>query len=56
MISSIHNLPQEWIGVMRKMAMSCEHFLQAVTGDLSEEDESSEEDDDTESNDESESD
>ena len=56
MISSIHNLPREWTGVMRKMAMACEHFHQVARGDLPTKDESSKEDDDTESDDESESD
>ena len=54
MIVAIHNLPPEWTGVMTKMAMACEHFRQAVRGDLPAEDESSEEDDDTELDDESE--
>ena len=55
MISTIHNLPLEWTGVMRKMAMACENFFQAARGDLPVEDESSKEDDDTDSDDESES-
>ena len=55
MIAAIHNLPPEWTGVMRKMAMACEHFRQAARGDLPAEDESSEEYDDTKSDDESES-
>ena len=55
-IVAIHNLPPELTGVMRKMAMACELFRQAVRGDLPTEDVSSEEDDDTESDDESESD
>ena len=54
MISAIHNLPPEWIGVMRKMAMAREHFRWASRGDIPAEDESSEEDNDTESDDESE--
>ena len=56
MIAAIHNLPLEWTGVMRKMAMAYEHFRRAARGDLPAEDEFSEEDDDTESDDESESD
>ena len=56
MIATIHNLPPEWTGVMRKMAMDCEHFHRATRGDLPAEDESSEEDDDTELDDESKSD
>ena len=57
MISSIHNLPPEWTGVMRKMAMACEHFRWAARGDIPVEDESFEDDDDdTESDYESESD
>ena len=56
MIAAIQNLPLELTGVMRKMAMACEHFRQAVRGDLPTEDESSLEDDDTESDDEYESD
>ena len=56
MIASIHSLPLEWTGVMRKMAVACEHFRRAARGDLPTEDESSEEDDDTKSDDESESD
>ena len=54
MIASIHNLPLELTGVMRKMVVVCEHFRRAVRGDLPVEDESLEEDDDTESDDESE--
>ena len=54
MIAATHNLPPVWTGVMRKMAMACEHFHRVVRGDLPAEDESSEEDDDTESKDESE--
>ena len=54
MIASIHNLPPEWTGVMRKMAMACEHFHRAARGDLPAEDESSKENDDTESDNESE--
>ena len=54
MIAAIHNLPPEWTGVLRNMAMACEHFRRVARGDLTTEDESSEEDDDTESNDESE--
>ena len=54
MITAIHNLPPEWTGVMRKMAMACEHFRRAVRGDIPIEDDSSEEDDDTESDDDSE--
>ena len=56
MIATIHNLPPELTGVMRKMAMACEHFHRAARGDLPIEDVSSKEDDDTESDDESESD
>ena len=37
-IFAIHNLPLEWIGVMRKMAMDCEHFRWAARGDLPAED------------------
>ena len=40
-------------GVMRKMAVDCEHFRRAVRGDLPAKDESSKEDDDTESDDKS---
>ena len=54
MITAIHNLPPEWTGVMRNMAMACEHFRRAVRGDLTAEDESSKEDDDTKLDDESE--
>ena len=56
MIASIHIFPPEWIAVMRRMAMACEHVRRAMRGDLLAEDESYEEDDDTESDDESESD
>ena len=56
MIAAIHNLPPELTGVMRKMAMACEHFQRVTRGDLLAEDESSDEDDDTESDDEFESD
>ena len=56
MIAAIHNLPPELTGVMRKMAMACEHFCRVARGDLPAEDEFFEEDDDTESDDESESD
>ena len=55
MIATIQNLPPELTGVMRKMAMACEHFHRAARGDLPAEDESSEEDDDTKSDDKSES-
>ena len=34
MIAAIHNLRPEWTGVMRKMAMACEHFRRAARGDL----------------------
>ena len=56
MIVVIHNLPPELTGVMRKMAVSCEHFRRAARGDLLAEDDSSSKDDDTKSDDESESD
>ena len=56
MIAAIHNLPPESTGVMRKMAMDCEHFRWAARGDLPAEDESSKKDDDIELDDESESD
>ena len=55
-IVAIYNLPLELIGVMRKMAVPCEHFHRAVRDDLPVEDESSSKYDDTESNDESKSD
>ena len=55
-IASIHNLPLELTGVMRKMAMACEHFRRAVRGDLPTEDESSLKDDVIESEIESKSD
>ena len=54
MITAIHNLYPEWLGVMRNMAIACEHFYRVVRGDRPTEDESSKEDNDTESNDESE--
>ena len=53
-IATIHNLHPELTGVMRKMAVACEHFCQAVRDDLPAEDESSSKYDDTESDDESE--
>ena len=53
MIITIHILPLDFTGVMRKMVMACEHFHRAVIGDLPIEDESSEEDDDTKSDGES---
>ena len=56
LISAIHNLPLELTGMMRKMAVACEHFCQTTRGDLPIEEESSSEDDDTESDDGSESD
>ena len=56
MIAAIHNLPPKWTGVMRKMAMACEHFHRVVRGDLLAEDESSEEDDETKSYNQSQSD
>ena len=49
MIAIIHNLPPELTGVMRKMAMACEHFRLAVRGDIPTKDVSSDEADDTES-------
>ena len=55
-IATIQNLPPELIGVMRKMAVACEHFRRATRGDLPAEDESSEEDEGTEPDDESKSD
>ena len=33
-ISVIHNLPPDLTGVMRKMAVACEHFRWAERGDL----------------------
>ena len=54
LIASIHNLPPELTGVMRKMAMDCEHFRWAARGDLPAEDVFSEKDDETKSDDESE--
>ena len=47
MIADIHNLPTELSGVMRKMAVACEHFRRAARGDIHAENESSSEDDDT---------
>ena len=55
-IASIHSFPLEWTSVMRRMAMACEYFCQAVRGNLLVEDESFEEDDDTKPDDESNSD
>ena len=54
MIATIHNLPPEWTGVMRKMVMACEHFCREARGDLPAGDESSKEYDDIELDDESE--
>ena len=56
LIASIRNLPLELTGMMRKMAVACEHFRWMVRGDLPVEDEPSLEDYDTESDDGSESD
>ena len=53
-IATIHNLPPELTGVMRKMAVAFEHFLQMARGGLLAEDVSSSEYDDAESDDESE--
>ena len=50
-IATIHNLPPELTGVMRKMAMDYEHFRQTVRGVLLTEDASSLEDDEAESDD-----
>ena len=50
-IAAIHNLPPELTGVMRKMAVACEHFRWMARGGLLAEDVSSSEDDDAESND-----
>ena len=51
MTVAIHNLPPELTGVMRKMAVACEHFCRAARGDIPAEDESSLKYDDIESDD-----
>ena len=55
-IAAVHNLPPELTGVMRKMAVACEHFHQIVIGGVLALDSSSSEDDESESDDGSESD
>ena len=50
------NLPPKLTGVMRKMALACEHFHRTARGGLLVEDVSSSEDDDAESDDGSKSD
>ena len=50
-IAAIHNLPPELMGMMRKMAVACEHFRKIVRGGLLVQDVSSLEDDDSESDD-----
>ena len=56
MIATIHNLPPDLNGVMRKMVVACEHFHRVARGVLPIEDELFSEDDDAESDDKSESD
>ena len=51
LIAAIHNLPPKLTGVMRKMAVACEHFRQTTRGGLLTEDASSLEDDDAKSDD-----
>ena len=55
-IATIHNLPPELTGVMRKMAVACEHFRRTKRGGILAEDVSSSKDDESESDDGSESD
>ena len=50
-IATIHNLPPKLTGVMRKMAVACEHFRRMVRGGILAEDASSSEDDEAKSND-----
>ena len=55
-IAVVHNLPPELTGVMRKMAVACEHFCRTARGGVLVLDLSSLEDDESESDDGSESD
>ena len=50
-IAAIHNLPPELTGMMRKMAMACEHFCRTARGGVLALDSSSSEYDESESDD-----
>ena len=52
----VHNLPPELMGVMRKMAVACEHFHRTMRCHVLALDSSASEDDESESDDGSESD
>ena len=55
-IASVHNIPPELTGVMRKMAVACKHFRSMERGGVLALDSSSSEDDESKSDDGSESD
>ena len=48
-ITAVHNIPPDLTGVMRKMAVACEHFRQMARGGVLALDSSSSEDDESES-------